>query len=146
MSDDVELKLVRRWFTEKTTIGEIGAEERKLCFILEDKYRAPGEPKVPGKTCIPCGRYEIRLTWSPRFGRDMPQVCDVPGFTGIRIHPGNFERDTDGCLLPGFDRGQDVVLRSVLATEALEKQLREWWSAGRRTFVTIEVQPEGAAP
>ena len=60
--------------------------------------------KIPGETCIPPGRYNLRWTYSPHFKRNLPEVLDVPGFTGIRIHGGNDPEDTDGCILVGMAR------------------------------------------
>lgn len=85
----------------------------RACVGLEDRYREPGQVKVPGKTCIPCGRYPLTIERSPRLseqaGHDVftPRLHDVAGFQGILIHPGNFERDTLGCLLPGSSFGED---------------------------------------
>lgn len=114
------IQLDRLWYTPKTTIGQItidGREEPRL-FSLEDRIRAPGI-KVKGETCIPAGRYRIALNWSNRFKRRMPLVCDVPGFLGIRVHSGNVAADTEGCVLVGMERGEDVVLRSREAYQIL---------------------------
>lgn len=86
------------------------------------------EIKVPGKTAIPYGRYEVGISYSNRFKKLMPIVFDVPGFSGIRIHPGNTEEDTDGCPLVGLSRSTDTVLQSRIAYsrffEWLEKTLK----------------------
>jgi len=111
----LNLDLVRRWLTDMSTIGELYVDGVRECFILEDRYRPPGEAKVHGATCIPCGTYPVRITHSPKFGVDLPLVCDVPGFQGVRIHPGNYPADTEGCLLPGRDRLPDAVQGSRLA-------------------------------
>jgi hypothetical protein len=67
---------------------------------LEDGLAVNGK-KDPGNTCIPDGTYFVLLTWSPKFKRKLPLLIDVPGFDGIRIHPGNTSDDTEGCLLVG---------------------------------------------
>jgi Family of unknown function (DUF5675) len=111
----VKLHLRRKWLTEASTVGELYVDGEFQCFILEDRYRPAPEVKVPGATCIPPGTYPVRITHSPRFNRDLPLVCDVPGFTGVRIHPGNTAADTEGCLLPGRVRHGDAVAESRAA-------------------------------
>jgi hypothetical protein len=126
-----ELELVRRWFTDQTTIGELFFESVFQCYILEDVVRGL---KIPGETAIPQGRYEVRLTFSKRFQRTLPILCEVPNFTGIRIHPGNDKGDTKGCLLTGTVRDVDCVKGSRIAFEALFAKLEK--SAGPR-WITI---------
>ena len=108
----MRLNLVRRWFTEASTVGELYVDGVRTCFVLEDSFRLPWEAKVPARTCIPCGTFPVVVTHSPRFGIEMPLLLDVPGFSGVRIHPGNTPADTEGCLLPGLERDADRVLQS----------------------------------
>lgn len=135
----MNLELKRRWLTPRSTVGELFVDGKFECFILEDRYRPPPEPKVYGKTAIPNGRYEVRITPSPRFKRDLPLVMNVPGFEGIRIHPGNNADHTEGCLLPGRRRTADQVRESKLAFDDLFEKLK---NAGKGPhFITITVEP-----
>ena len=34
---------------------------------------------------IPAGTYPLKMTWSPRYKKLMPEICDVPEREGIRI-------------------------------------------------------------
>ncbi len=131
----VKLRLVRRWFTENSTIGELYVDGAFECFTLEDRVRQG--PKVPGKTAIPEGTYRVIVTMSPRFGRELPLLVAVPGFSGVRFHPGNKAEDTEGCILPGQTREQDWVGRSRPAFEALNAKIRTALLAGEQ--VTIEI-------
>ena len=70
------------------TIGKLSIDGKYFCDTLEDTVRKPGV-KIPGKTAIPAGKYKIKLTVSLRFGKLMPRLMDVPGFTGVLIHSGN---------------------------------------------------------
>lgn len=99
------------------------------CFVLEDVIReVANQPvsawKVKGDTAIPAGRYRIVRTRSPRFGKVLPLLENVPGFEGIRIHAGNRSSDTEGCLLPGRARGTGMVMESRMAFEALDQKIR----------------------
>lgn len=105
-----EWTLRRQWFTSKSTVGVLSMAGHGECFVLEDVTR--NGPKVFGETAIPQGRYQILFTFSPRFKRELPLLVDVKGFSGIRIHAGNFPRDTEGCLLVGDRRAEDAVYNS----------------------------------
>jgi hypothetical protein len=97
---------------EKRTLGsfELSDNEGKIvwqCYVCEDAVRGDGDPKtvaqwkVKGESAIPYGIYRVRKTQSPKYGRPMWELQNVPGFQGIRIHSGNTEADTEGCLLFG---------------------------------------------
>ncbi|MGH7184513.1 MAG: DUF5675 family protein [Nitrospiraceae bacterium] len=122
----MEMLLVRDYPLEHATTGDLTIDGVHECYICEDVVRDPGV-KVDGKTAIPYGRYRIVVTWSDRFQKPMPLLVDVPGFTGVRIHPGNTEFDTEGCLLPGTDRdiNAGIVSRSVLAFVVLFDKIKD---------------------
>lgn len=105
----MDIRLIRRWFTDKSTVGELFINDEFLCFTLEDKIR---DEKIKGQTAIPYGNYNVTIDFSNRFQRLMPHILDVPNFEGIRIHAGNTDRDTEGCILVGFTKGKDFVGKS----------------------------------
>lgn len=82
------------------TIGELSVDNNYVCDTLEDKVRVDGE-KVYAETAIPTGTYTLVLSYSNRFKKVMPEILNVPNFSGIRIHCGNSSEDTEGCLLVG---------------------------------------------
>lgn len=98
------LDIFRREYYEDRTIGHFFFAGEKFCFTLEPRVRGLMEPKVPGLTAIPAGEYEVKLTYSPAFKRVTPEIMNVPGFTGVRLHGGNRPEDTEGCPLVAYNR------------------------------------------
>ena len=124
------------------TIGELKIGQLHICWILEDPVREiPGEPvetwKIKGETAIPAGKYKIERTFSNRFQHTTPQLMDVPGFQGIRIHPGNTTGDTEGCLLPGLERRSNSVGSSQLAYREVLKWLDTIEQNGDEAWIEI---------
>ncbi len=131
----MQLVLTRKTFTDTSTIGELTVDGAFQCFTLED---VPRDRKIPGKTAIPAGTYEVIINHSPKFGRDMPRLLDVPGFEGILIHFGNKPEDTDGCILVGSSEGKDFIGSSRVAFDALFAKLAKAVRGGEA--VAIEVR------
>ena len=89
------------------TIGLLYADDKFLCYSLEDEIRERdavpvADWKIKGATAIPAGTYRVTLEHSNRFGPDTLTIHDVPGFTSIRMHGGNTSDDTEGCPLLGL--------------------------------------------
>lgn len=132
----MEIKLVRRYCTQNSTVGELSIGDGLFCYTLEDVVRPVGM-KIPGQTAIPEGRYEIIIDFSKRFQREMPHILDVPNFSGIRIHSGNESHETEGCLLLGKNRSVDFVGQSRVARDEFEKWLTETLKT-EKVYITIE--------
>lgn len=130
----MDLSLIRRTFTDRSTIGDLSIDGAFECFTLEDCVR---EVKIPGKTAIPYGRYHVVIDYSLRFKRLLPLLLDVPGFTGIRIHPGNTDADTEGCILVGLTEGRDSIGNSRAAFNALFQKLQTELSQDHGVFINI---------
>lgn len=138
----MKLTLIREPSTADATFGVLFVDGRFECFTLEDIIRQPGE-KVFGATAIPEGTYRVIVSMSPRFRRRLPLLLSVPGFDGIRIHPGNHPRETEGCILVGLRRSvaSSEVLESRLAFNPLLEKL-EAASAAGEVWLTI-INPGG---
>ena len=96
----MKIEVNRIFKASNYTIGELSVNNNYVCDTLEDKVRVDGE-KVYAKTAIPTGTYTLVLSYSNRFKKVMPEILNVPNFSGIRIHCGNSSKDTEGCLLVG---------------------------------------------
>ena len=143
---DMELQLKRETFTEQSTIGALTINGVFECFILEDRDRGLNDTltleqilkvKVYGKTAIPYGRYEIDWTMSARFKVFMPILLNVKGYAGIRIHKGNTEIDSLGCLLCGTRKKSNMITESTLATRNLYTKIESAKKQGQRIYITI---------
>jgi len=134
----MKLLLLRDVFTEISTTSRLYIDSEFECYVIEDKTREPGV-KIPKLTAIPYGTYEIKLTYSPRFGKNMLEVINVPDFTGVRLHKGNWSIETDGCLLPGTSRSKDMVSGSKDAYDALFPKVCE---ALKTEKVFIEIRKD----
>ena len=106
---ECNLRLERECLEERT-LGKLYINKEFFCSTIEDKYRdLSKEKKVYGKTCIPFGTYKVIINMSPKYGRLMPRLLDVPHFDGILIHSGNTEQDSAGCIIVGKRSGQKVI-------------------------------------
>lgn len=126
----MKLELERVQLDADVTIGSLVVDDVWLAWTVEDAVRekkGQGWPawKIAGKTAIPFGVYDIDITRSQRFQRDLPLLLNVSGFAGVRIHPGNTAADTEGCILPGLDRAAKSVGRSRAAFDPLFQLLRD---------------------
>lgn len=131
----MRLTLKRFSFLEEATIGRLSLNGKGSLFTLEPKVR---EIKVPGKTAIPEGIYLVTIDWSPKFNRLMPHINNVPNFQGVRIHYGNTDADSEGCILVGrtWD-GADFIGKSRDAFDWLFPLVQE--ARKQNENVTLEV-------
>lgn len=112
------------------TIGSMSVDGAWQCWTLEDTVREKqGVPvaqwKIPGETAIPVGLYRVTIDMSNRFGRLLPLLINVPGFAGVRIHPGNTAANTEGCILVGRDRLPKSIGASRIAFDRLFAKMSE---------------------
>lgn len=135
----MELKLNRIFLGSSATIGELYIDKKYIADTLEDRVRPEGE-KVYGKTAIPEGTYEVKLTYSPRFKKILPEILNVPNFSGIRIHTGNSSKDTEGCILVGTWDGEkeDWVGNSRIAFDELMSLLEEATNNKEKITITVK--------
>ena len=146
---NLELRIEREASTTRSTPGVLYVDGVRECFTLEDPVREKRYDdgslipvrvwKIPGATAIPSGRYPLVLDWSLRFGRVMPHILGVPGFSAIRIHPGNVSENTEGCPLTGRIRfSKNEVRESQAAFDALMEKLLTAAEQERPMYITIE--------
>lgn len=117
----MKLKLVRKYRKETYTIGKLYVDGVYLCDTIEDRDRGLDDSmsladimikKRYGETAIPYGTYKVEITYSPKYKKLMPEIKNVKGFSGIRIHSGNTAKDTLGCLIVGKNTQVGMVTES----------------------------------
>lgn len=124
LGNSMKLDLQREPSANGATLGALYIDDLWVCWTIEDQIREKlGVPvdqwKIYGKTAIPAGAYRVVVNQSPRLGFPTPLLIDVPGFTGIRIHPFNRAEESLGCIGPGMERSASSVLESRRAFNML---------------------------
>ena len=142
----MELLLKREEFSELSTIGKLYIDGKYFCYTLEDKDRQKQcignilpwskNLKVPGKTAIAYGRYEIIINFSNRFQKPMPLLLNVPDFLGVRIHSLNFATESAGCVGVGYTKAPDFIGNSKKAYRELFPIINGALKKGK-VFITI---------
>ena len=141
----MNLVLKRIYLGQDYTIGKLYIDDIYFCDTLEDKVRdinkdgkfGNGEIKIHSETAIPYGTYEIRVTYSNHFKRNLPLLLNVSSFEGIRIHRGNTPADTEGCILLGENKIKGKVINSTQYELALTDKLI---NAQKNNKITIDIQ------
>ncbi|HZY37639.1 MAG TPA: DUF5675 family protein [Mucilaginibacter sp.] len=114
----MDLLVNRTTRTANSTIGDFSVNGNYFSHCLEPTDRGLTSTmsladiaaiKVPDKTCIPTGVYNVTANNQSKFGPNVPILNDVPGFADVEIHHGNFPYNTDACLLLGVNQDVDYV-------------------------------------
>ncbi len=147
---EAEMRLALQRFEETldATIGRFLLPKEsgnpKVYYAVEDEHR---DEKVEGETRIPAGEYQIRLRreggmverYDKRFAPyhdGMLWLQDVPDFEWVYIHVGNDDDDTEGCILPGMQRGPNMtVLQSARAYGEIYKACWKAADEGRLSIL-----------
>ena len=148
----MELRLDRIFRTNEYTIGELYVDGAYISDTLEDPVRplpevCPNTPKgiackckekVYGDTAVPAGTYEVKLSYSNRFKRIMPEILNVPHFLGIRIHSLNHSGQTEGCIGVGIHTKGDWISESRPNFNKVYKLIKD--AIDRKEEITITIR------
>lgn len=142
----MKIYLYRKYKKNNYTIGQLFINNEYFSDCLEDTDRGLTSNmsideikriKVPGNTCIPYGTYKITITYSPKFKKNLPLINDVKGFEGIRIHSGNNNNDTSGCLLLGFNKIKGGVINSKVTVDKFIDIIQKTTNSGETITLSI---------
>lgn len=130
----------------KYTIGKLYIDGEYFCDTIEDTDRGLTQTmtdaqikskKVYGQTAIPTGTYKVIISYSNKFKRQMPLLLNVPGFLGIRIHSGNTEKDTEGCLIVGKNK---VIGKVIESKDTYNKLFSILCEANKKEAIKITIK------
>ncbi len=132
----MDLILQREPSTATSTPGTLWAGGKRIAYTLEDKVRAL---KIAGKTAILPGTYDLRISMSVRFKKELPEVLSVPEFLGVRIHGGNTHENTEGCPLVGLVRNSpERISNCAPAVDLVMKLIREARAKGEPCRLVVK--------
>ncbi len=115
----------------------VQGKDERFCFVLEDVGRPMGV-KIPANTCIPEGVYDVAITYSHRFKREMILLFNAEDqkvyrfgveFTGVRAHGGNDVDDTEGCPLTAYNSDGNGTVYGR-ADRELQAIIKDWMDEG----------------
>ena len=142
----MELRLERKYRSNNYCIDKLYINGKYFSDALEDPDRGLTDSmsleeikkiKIKGNTCIPYGTYNVTITYSPRFKKNLPLINNVKGFDGIRIHSGNTPQDTEGCLLLGLNKVKGRVVDSKVTVNKFIDIVQEALNKGEKVTITI---------
>ena len=93
-----------------------------------------------GYTAIPYGRYKLKITYSPKFKKELIEITGIPNYSKVYVHAGMSTKDTLGCPLLGAKR--DTIKEIVYDCRYVNKRFFKWVSskivAGHDVFISIK--------
>jgi len=106
---NVTIRLVRKWQTSNSTIGEFTIDNTDIKgYFLEEK--GPDTVISGNEQRIPIGIYHLEWHSGTKIKRGLKLYNDVVSKSrAILIHSGNTADDTEGCLIAGSTKSKDFV-------------------------------------
>lgn len=112
----MNLTLTRKRCTGDGIFGELSEESGDICAVtLEHAYAIMGapfgwEPKIPPGQYL-CRRGTHRLA-SMTQDFETFEITGVPGHSNILFHCGNYNADSEGCVLLGIRAEESMIMQS----------------------------------
>ena len=142
----MELRLERKYRSNNYCIDKLYINGKYFSDALEDPDRGLTDTmsleeiqkiKIKGNTCVPYGTYNVTITYSPRFKKNLPLINNVKGFEGIRVHNGNTPQDSSGCVLLGFNKVKGRVVDSKVTVNKFIDIVQKALNKGEKVTITI---------
>ena len=117
-------KLIRESQDGKAVRGHIYSVEHRFSrsVSIYKEYLTPLAPTLENaEFLIPPLTYKIAVTMSPKFGRLLPVLQQVPNRSGIRFHRGCRPEHSEGCILVSRADEQSLTARFLAEQTAREE-------------------------
>ncbi len=126
--------ILKRVYHPTGTNGILVYNNRIICATIE----LPWQGNQQQVSCIPEGRYPLHRNWFPKHG-DQLGVADVPGRSGILIHPANDAlQELRGCIAPVTKHtGPGKGIYSRVALDRLKNMVYPVLDAEEEVFIDV---------
>ena len=117
-------KLIRESQDGKAVRGHIYLVEHRFSrsVSIYKEYLTPLAPTLENADyLVPALVYKIAVTMSPKFGRLLPVLQQVPNRSGIRFHRGCRPEHSEGCILVSRADEQSLTARFLAEQTAREE-------------------------
>ena len=131
----MKIEVIRTYFNQNYTKGVMLVDNEFFGYTLEPQIKGSNEKSYLNR-CIDTGQYVAEYEYSPKFKQHLIELKNVPNHTEIKVHAGNFKRDTRGCILVGLRSEVGCVLDSKIAVD----MLNTWAKNAKNSNVKIEVE------
>lgn len=131
----MKIEVVRTYFNQNYTKGIMLVDNKFFGYTLEPQKKGSNETSCLNR-CIDTGTYVAEYEYSPKFKQHLIELKNVPNHTEIKIHSGNFRKDTRGCILVGLRSDVGCVLDSRPAINMLNTMAKN----AKNSNVKIEVE------
>lgn len=134
----MKIEVIRTYFNQNYTQGIMLVDDKFFGYTLEPQTKGSNEISYLNR-CIDTGKYVAEYEYSAKFKQHLIELKNVPNHTEIKIHAGNFRRDTRGCILVGLRSVVGGILDSKIAVEMLNAMAK----SAKNSKVKIEVEVRG---
>lgn len=90
---------------DNQTLGVCYVKDENGCIIFKSESIERGwldnQKRI---SCIPEGKYNVRLERSNRFKKDLYEIYGVPNRSECKFHAANYSRQLNGCIALGQNR------------------------------------------
>lgn len=137
----MKIEVIRTYFNQNFTKGIMLVDNKFFGYTLEPQRKGSNETSHLNR-CINTGKYVAEYEYSAKFKKHLIELKNVRNHTEIKIHAGNYRKDTRGCILVGLRSDVGCVLDSRLAINMLNDMAKN----AKNSNVKIEVEVKEYLP